>query len=98
MISKGVEPPVQKKFKTGRKVVPTEHHDCDALLAEFIAVRERMAKAVVEPRGSTSRRRAFPSLSRCSRCGSARASRSRSLDSARRHLWQVRQVKASTGS
>ena len=51
MISRGVEPPVRKRYKTGRKVVPTGHHDRDVLLAEFIAVHERLGHAIVGAEG-----------------------------------------------
>jgi len=96
MISKGVEPPVQKKFKTGRRVVPTERHDRDALLAEFIAVRERMAKAIVSAKGldlaAASVPLPIPMFSM--RLGQSLAFE---IAHARLHLWQARQVKASPG-
>jgi hypothetical protein len=96
MISKGVEPPVQKKFKTGRKVVPAEHHDRDALLAEFIAVHERLAKAIVSAKGLDLAAASvpLPILMFSMRLGQSLAFE---IAHARRHLWQARQVKASPG-
>ena len=96
MISKGVEPPVKRKFKTGRKVVPAEHHDRDGLLAEFIAVEERLAKAIVSAKGldlaAASVPLPIPMFSM--RLGQSLAFE---IAHARRHLWQARQVKASRG-
>ncbi len=96
MISKGVEPPVKKKFKTGRKVVPAEHHDRDTLLAEFIAVHERLAKAIVAAKGLdlSAAGVPLPIPMFSMRLGQSLAFE---IAHARRHLWQARQVKASPG-
>ncbi|HEV8447116.1 MAG TPA: DinB family protein [Gemmatimonadaceae bacterium] len=96
MISKGVEPPVQKKYKTGKKVVPTERHDRDALLAEFIAVHERLARALVAAKGLdlAAARVPLPIPMFSMRLGQSLAFE---IAHARRHLWQARQVKASPG-
>jgi DinB superfamily len=96
MISKGVEPPVQKKFRTGRRVVPSEHHDRDALLAEFIAVEERLTKAIVSAKGLDL---AAASVPLPIAMFSMRLGQSLAFEvaHARRHLWQARQVKASPG-
>ena len=93
MISRGVEPPVKKKYKTGRKVVPTEHHERDPLLAEFISVHERLGRAIVAAKGldlgAASVPLPIPMFSM--RLGQSLAFE---IAHARRHLWQARQVKA----
>lgn len=96
MISRGVEPPVRKKYKTGRKVVPSENHDRDVLLGEFVAVHERLGRAILAAKGldlgAASVPLPIPMFSM--RLGQSLAFE---IAHARRHLWQARQVKGAPG-
>jgi hypothetical protein len=94
MLMKGVEPPVQRKYKTSKKVVPAERHDRDALLSEFVAVHERLGKLIVAAKGldlgAANVPLAIPLFSM--RLGQSLPFE---IAHARRHLWQARQVQSS---
>jgi DinB superfamily len=94
LLMKGVEPPVQKKFKTAKKVVPMEHHDRDALVAEFSAVYDRLAKLIVAAKGFDLGAASvpLPVLMFSMRLGQSLPFE---IAHARRHLWQARQVRSS---
>jgi len=94
LIMKGVEPPVQKKYKTGRKVVPAERHDRDALLAEFTAIHERLATLIVAAKGLdlTAASVPLPIPMFSMRLGQSLPFE---IAHARRHLWQARQIRSS---
>jgi hypothetical protein len=91
---KGIEPPVLKKFKTAKKVVPTERHDRDALVAEFTAVYERLGNLVVAAKGLDlgAANVPLPVPLFSMRLGQSVPFE---IAHARRHLWQARQVRAS---
>jgi hypothetical protein len=96
MLMKSVEPPVQKKFKTAKKVFPAEHHDRDALLGEFVRVHERLGANLDAAKGldvgSVSVGLPVP-LFRIA-LGQSLAFE---IAHARRHLWQAEQVRAAPG-
>lgn len=94
MLMKTVEPPVSKKYKTSRKVVPAEQHDHDAVVEQFVAVHERLATLLVAAKGldlgAASVPLAVPLFSM--RLGQSLAFE---IAHARRHLWQATQVRSS---
>lgn len=42
MLMSAIEPPVQRRFKTAKKVYPAVHHDREAVVSEFVGVYERL--------------------------------------------------------
>ena len=94
MLMKSVEPPVSKKYRTSKKVVPTDHHDRDALVEEFAVVHRRLSALLLAAKGldlgAASVPLAVPLFSM--RLGQSLAFE---IAHARRHLWQAKQVLAS---
>ena len=93
MLMKSVEPPVQRKFKTAKKVFPAEHHDQGALVAEFARVHERLGANVDAAKGFD-----VGAVSVGLPVPLFRILLGQSLTfeiaHARRHLWQAEQVRA----
>jgi hypothetical protein len=92
MLMGGVEPPVKKKFKTAKKVVPASHHERDALLKEFLAVYGRLGQLVTEAKGLDlgAGRVGLPVPFFSIRLGQSIPFE---IAHARRHLWQAHQVR-----
>ena len=92
MLMSGIEPPVQKRFKTTRRAYPAERHSRDALVAEFLNVYERLERLIGRAKGldlgAASVGLPMPLLR-------AKLGQSIPLElaHARRHLWQARQVR-----
>lgn len=94
LLMKNAEPPVARKVKTVKQVVPTEHHDRDALLGEFTAVYERLGKLIVAARGFDlgAARVPLPVPLFSMRLGQSLPFE---IAHARRHIWQGEQVRSS---
>jgi len=92
MLMSGVEPPVKKRFKTAKKVVPAAHHDRDALLAEFLGVYTRLEELALDAKGVDlgAASVALPVPLFSMRLGQSIPFE---IAHARRHLWQARQVR-----
>ncbi len=93
MLMTSVEPPVQKKFKTAKKVVPGEHHDRDGLVAEFLALQDRLERNLDEAKGLDLNAASVP-LPVPLFYMKLGQSLSFELAHERRHLWQARQVRS----
>jgi hypothetical protein len=92
MLMNGAEPPVQKRYRTSKKVYPAEQHSRDALVGEFLKVYERLEHLIVQAKGLDlgAGSVALPIPLFRMKLGQ---SLSFELAHARRHLWQARQVR-----
>ena len=94
MLMKSVEPPVVKKYRTSKKVVPADRHDPGLLVEEFVAAHQRLAALLVAAKGldlgAASVPLAVPFFAM--RLGQSLAFE---IAHARRHVWQARQVMSS---
>ena len=91
-----VEPPVQKKFKTAKKVVPAEHQDGNAVVNEFLALQERLNRNIEQAKGLDLNAASVPLPVPLfyMKLGQSLAFE---LAHERRHLWQARQVRSQPG-
>jgi len=96
MLMSGVEPPVQKRFKTAKKVYPAQHHSREALVEDFLNVYGRLERLIARARGLDlgAASVGLPVPLFRMKLGQ---SISFELAHARRHLWQARQVQNETG-
>jgi DinB family protein len=92
MLMSGVEPPVQKRFKTARKVYPAEHHSRDALVEDFLNIYERLERLIGRAKGLDlgAASVGLPVPIFHMKLGQSIPFE---LAHARRHLWQARQVR-----
>ena len=94
MLMKSVEPPVSKKYRTSKKVVPPERHDRAAVVEGFVGVHQRLATLLLAAKGldlgAASVPLAVPLFSM--RLGQSLAFE---IAHARRHVWQAKQVRSS---
>jgi hypothetical protein len=92
ILMKGVEPPVQKRFKTARKVYPAEQHARDELVDEFLNVYERLERLIGRAKGLDlgAASVGLPVPLFRMKLGQSIPFE---LAHARRHLWQARQVR-----
>jgi hypothetical protein len=95
MLMSSVEPPVAKKFKTAKKVVPSDHHDGGALVAEFLALQDRLERNIADAKG-LDLNAASVSLPVPLFYMKLGQSLPFELAHERRHLWQARQVRSHT--
>ena len=96
MLMGSIEPPVQRKFKTAKRVIPADHHDLGALVPEFLALQDRFERLIKDAKGVDLGRASVP-------LGvplfSMRLGQNLAFEIAheRRHLWQARQVRLEPG-
>ena len=93
MIAGSIEPPIKRRFKTARALVPTGRHTVAALLGAFQQRQNRLEEVITRSRGLDlgKVRVPFPGLP------IVRLSLGQSiaftLGHERRHLWQAREVR-----
>lgn len=96
MLMSSVEPPVQKRFKTAKKVYPAEHHTREAVVEDFLEVYRRLEQLIGRAKGLDlgAASVGLPVPLFHMKLGQ---SISFELAHARRHLWQARQVQNEVG-
>lgn len=96
MLMGGVEPPVQKRFKTGKKVYPAEQHSREPLVEEFLKVYAQLEQLIGRARGLDlgAASVGLPVPLFRMKLGQSIPFE---LAHARRHLWQARQVRNEPG-
>lgn len=97
MFAASIEPPIKRRFKTARALVPSGRHSVDTLVPAFQRRQDRLREAIARARGVDlgKTRVPFPSLPILRlTLGQSFAF---TLGHERRHLWQARAIREEPG-
>jgi hypothetical protein len=93
MIARSIEPPIKRRFKTARALVPTGRHTVATLLGAFQQRQDRLGEAIAHARGLDLGRVRLPFPGLPILRLSLGQSFAFTLGHERRHLWQAREVR-----